>query len=185
MKSFLKPSLAILFAASVFMTTGCSNDDEPTPENEEELITTVRLHLMPQGGGNMVMATYKDVDGAGGQAPTISNVTLSANKTYDVTVEVLDESKNPAVNITEEVQEEGDEHQFFYQPSSGLNLSVAYTDKDSKNLPIGITTRMTTTAASIGSLRVILKHQPGSKSSTSTATTGETDVEVTFPTTIQ
>ncbi|GAA4309435.1 hypothetical protein [Nibribacter koreensis] len=183
MKSFLKPSLAILFAASVFMTTGCGNDDEPTPENEEELITTVRLHATPQGGGNMIMATYKDVDGPGGQAPIVNGLQLAANKVYDVRVEVLDESKTPAEDITQEVKEEADEHQFFYQPSTGLNLTVAYTDQDSKNLPLGITTRMTTAAASTGTLRVILKHQPGTKNNS--VNTGETDVEVTFPATIQ
>ncbi|MGV3540772.1 MAG: hypothetical protein ACO1OQ_13240 [Rufibacter sp.] len=186
MKVFLKPSLAILFAATVFMSTSCSDDEDPAPTNEEELITTLRLTMVPQGGGNTVTATYQDLDGDGGANPTISNVALAANKTYDVTVQVLDESKSPAEDITEEVEEEGDEHQFFYV-TTGVNLAITATDKDSNNLPIGITTRMVTGAASAtaGTLRVVLKHQPDLKSATSTIGTGETDVEVTFPVTIQ
>ncbi|WP_205501435.1 hypothetical protein [Rufibacter psychrotolerans] len=184
MKAFLKPSLAILFTASVFMTS-CSNDEDPVPTNEEELITTVKLAFKPQGGGTTVTATYQDLDGDGGQAPTVTGATLAANKTYDVTVQVLDESKNPAEDITEEVEEEGDEHQFFYVASNGLNLTVAYTDTDSNNRPIGIHTRITTAAASTGNLQVVLKHQPDLKSATSTINTGETDAEVTFPITIQ
>ncbi|ALI99082.1 hypothetical protein [Rufibacter tibetensis] len=185
MKLFLKPSLAILFAASVFTATSCSNDDDPTPNNEEELITTLKLTMVPQGGGTNVTASYRDIDGAGGVAPVITGPTLVPNKVYDVTVEILDESKNPVEDITAEVQEEGDEHQFFYVVSSGLNLAVAYNDMDANNRPVGIKTRMTTTGASSGNLQVVLKHQPGTKSATSTINTGETDVEVLFPVTIR
>lgn len=186
MKLFLKPSLAILFAATVFMSTSCSNDDDPTPANEEELITTLTLTMVPRDGSATVTATYRDLDGDGGQAPTISNVTLAANKTYDVTVAVLDESKTPAEDITEEVKEEGDEHQFFYVVSNGMNLTVAYADEDVNNNPIGIETIMTTGEASpVRNLRVVLKHQPGQKNADSDISTGETDVEVSFPVTIQ
>ncbi len=175
-----------MLAATVFMSTSCSDDEDPTPENEEELITTVRLHFMPQGGGSMIMATYKDLDGDGGQAPTIIGATLAANKVYNLEVELLDESKSPAANITAEVEEEGDEHQLFFVPSAGLNLTVVATDKDSKNLPIGITSSVTTTTgpSPAGStLRVVLKHQPGTKNGS--INTGDTDVEVSFPITIQ
>ncbi|WP_181307290.1 type 1 periplasmic binding fold superfamily protein [Rufibacter sp. XAAS-G3-1] len=185
MKLFLKPSLALLFAASVFMASSCSNDEDPAPTNEEELITTLQLTMVPQGGGTTVTATYRDLDGDGGQAPAVTGAQLAANKTYAVTVQVLDESKTPAEDITEEVEEEGDEHQFFYVVSSGLNLSVAYNDTDSNNRPVGIHTRITTTTASAGNLQVVLKHQPNLKSATSTINTGETDAEVTFPVTIQ
>ncbi|MFB9863103.1 hypothetical protein [Rufibacter immobilis] len=185
MKLFLKPSLAILFAATVFMTSSCSNDEDPLPENEEELITTLKLTMVPQGGGTTVTASYRDLDGDGGANPVITGAQLAANKTYEVTVQVLDESKSPAEDITEEVKEEGHEHQFFYVPSPGLNLTVTSTDKDSNNLPVGITTRMVTTATSSGTLQVILKHQPGLKNANSTMNTGETDVEVIFPVQIQ
>ncbi|RNI23694.1 hypothetical protein [Rufibacter latericius] len=184
MKSFLKPSLALLFTASVFMTS-CSNDEDPVPTNEEELITTLQLDFMPTAGGTTVTATYRDLDGPGGQAPTITPVQLAANKSYALAVTVLDESKTPAEDITEEVQEEGHEHQFFYVPSTGLNLTMTYNDADKNNLPMGINNRAATGAASTGTLQVVLKHQPGSKSATSTINTGETDVEVSFPVTIQ
>ncbi|KAA3440898.1 hypothetical protein FOA19_07625 [Rufibacter hautae] len=169
----------------MFMTS-CSNDEDPIPTNEEELITTVQLYFNPiNAAGNIPTATYRDIDGPGGQAPTITPVQLNPNTNYALSVTVLDESKTPVGEITEEVEEEGDEHQFFYVPSSGLNLTVTYNDADKNNLPMGINNLATTGAASAGTLKVVLKHQPGQKSATSTVNTGETDVEVSFPITIQ
>ncbi len=185
MTLFTKPSRVLLIFAVVFLASACNNDEDPVPKNEEELITTVRLTFAPQGGGSTVTATYRDLDGDGGAVPTLTGAQLAANKVYNMTVAVLDETKNPVADITLEVKEEADEHQFFYVPSSGLNMTVIYTDQDSKNLPLGITTRATTASASSGTLRVVLKHLPGVKSANSTIATGETDVEVSFPITIQ
>jgi hypothetical protein len=45
-------------------------------------------------------------------------------------------------------------------------------------------TSWTTGAASSGTFRVVLKHQPGLKSATSGSSTGETDLDITFETNI-
>jgi hypothetical protein len=184
MKKFLKPTLAILMSASVMIS--CSKND-PEPDRDEEVITTMTLIMVPVGGGPNVTATFRDPDGPGGQAPTLHDeIQLQPNTTYNTTINVLDESITPTKNLTEEIREEGHEHEFFFQPSSGLNLTVNKTDMDRNNRPIGLSSSFVTTGASVGNLRVILKHQPDNlKTNNSTVATGTTDIEVDFVTRIQ
>lgn len=184
MKKILKPTFALLFSASVLFS--CDKND-PEPEQDEEVITTMTLIMVPVGGGSNVTATFRDPDGPGGQAPTLHDeIRLRPNTTYNTTISVLDESKNPSENITEEIRTKGAEHEFFFQPSSGLNLTVTKTDMDVNNRPIGLSSRFVTTGASVGNLVITLKHQPNNlKTNTSTIATGTTDIEVEFVTRIQ
>jgi len=182
-KKFLKPAF-LLFLAAGLLSSCDKNDDEQEPENESELITTVMLMMQEQGTTNVVTATFRDPDGDGGNAPTkFDEIVLKPNTVYNTTITLMDESKTPAENITEEIEEESADHQFFYTPTAGLNVSVAYQDKDVNNLPIGLETTVTTGAASNGKLNVTLKHQPGIKNNN--IATGETDVEIDFTTKVQ
>jgi hypothetical protein len=136
------------------------------------------------GTTNTVTATFRDPDGEGGNAPVkFDEIVLKPNAVYNTTITLLDESKTPAEDITEEIEEEADDHQFFYTPTAGLNVTIAYEDKDSKQLPLGLKTKMTTGAASTGKLKVTLKHQAGTKNNN--INTGETDVELDFTTKVQ
>lgn len=181
-KSFLKPAF-MLFLAAGFLSS-CDKEKEEVPQNEEELITTVTLTMQEVGTANTVTATFRDPDGEGGNIPTqFDEIVLKPNAVYNASITLLNESVNPAEDITEEVEEEADDHQFFYTPATGLNVAVAYNDKDNNNLPIGLKTTITTGAASTGKLKVTLKHQPGSKNNN--IATGETDVELDFTTKVQ
>ena len=98
----------------------CKKDDNevntPTPTNDEELITTVTLHFHEMGNmDNHVMASFKDVDGVGGNDPIIDTIKIDTNTTYMVSVELLDESTSDVVDITAEVKDEADEHLFCYE----------------------------------------------------------------------
>jgi hypothetical protein len=108
---------------------------------------------------------------------------LRANTIYTGAITLLDETKTPVANVTDEVAKESDEHLFVYTSTPANLMTVTRTDRDSKNLEVGIRTQVVTAAAGTGSLRVTLRHQPGSKNGT--ATPGDTDVEVTFPVTVQ
>src|SRR5690606_9660255 len=105
--------------------------------NEEEVITTLTLVLTPVGGGATKTLKFQDLDGDGPQAPIYSVDTLEASKNYTGTITLLNELESPAENITEEVEEEGTDHQFFYGIGTGLNLTVTYADLDADNRPIG------------------------------------------------
>ena len=182
----IKYFLLAMLAVSVF---SCDSDD-PEPVNEEELITTLRVTFT--GTGNTTgteVATFQDLDGAGGDDPIITNPILETNGTYNVTVEFLNETESPAEDITEEVEEEGDEHQVFFV-STGADFTYAYNDEDGNNNPIGLEGTVTTGAAGTGTLQVLLIHEPN-KTATGVAdgnpanAGGETDISVTFNLTIQ
>lgn len=177
-------SKLIVLAVVASSLVACKKDDEDNHQEENELITTVKLTLKNnQNSTDSTVAVWKDLDGEGGQNPTIDSLKLKANTVYIGNIQLLDESKNPVDNITEEVAEEAVDHLFVYKTSSGLGLTIERTDKDSKNLPIGIATQFTTTTAATGNIEVILRHQPSVKDGTETP--GSTDVDVFFPTKIK
>jgi hypothetical protein len=182
----------MLVASGALMLTisGCKKDDGHDHDNEQELITTVKVVFTPTGGGSAVEFKFYDLDGDGGNAPVITNGVLDASKTYTVATSFLNESVTPVEDITTEVVAEGKEHQVFYQIQSALNLTVSYNDTDADGRPIGVVANATTGAASTGTLKVTLRHEPN-KSAANVASGnianagGETDVEVTFNVAIQ
>ena len=193
MKTRMKYLTYALIATATI--TACKKDDDdpvtPTtpPVNEEELITTLRLHFHSAGGAEHKMFVFTDLDGDGGNAPVIMADTLSHDSIYHMEIEVLNESESPAENITEEIEEESDVHQFFFQVS-GANATVIYDDMDANMLPIGLKSMWTIGAASNGTVIVTLRHEPdktatGVSSGDITNAGGETDIEVTFPLVIE
>lgn len=180
--------VTLMLLASVFLFPSCKKDaDKP---NEEELITTLTMTWTPVGGGVPVVFSFRDLDGDGGNAPVITTAPLAAGTEYDVDITLLDETKSPADNITEEVAEESAEHQFFFQVTEGLGLTFAYLDTDTNGAPLGLRTRMITGAAATGTLRVILRHDlnkgvAGVPQGDITNAGGETDIQVDFPVVIQ
>ncbi len=176
--------LAALLLAAPLVFSACKKDEDPEPDEDNEQITTVTYVLTPTtAGASTATVTWRDVDGPGGNAPTIGTLNLKANTSYTGAITLLDETKNPVANVTDEVAKESDEHLFIYEGTPASLLSITRTDRAAKNLEIGLTTRVVTTAAGTGSLKITLRHQPGSKNGT--ATPGDTDAEVTLPVTVQ
>lgn len=173
-------TLLALSAGLLFSTSGCKKSD-PTPADENELITTVRLKFTE--GSNSQTFEWKDIDGDGGKAPVIQNIALKTNKTYKVDVSFLDESKMPIFDITEEVAKEKDEHLVIITPAPASLFVYTYGDKDSRNFPVGLTGTAKTSGAGTGTLKVVLRHQPpinGKPVKDGTATLGSSDADVLF-----
>ncbi len=169
---------------TAILFTACKKDDPVIPD-EPELITTLNYSLTPIDGGSAVILSFQDLDGDGGNAPTINGGTLEANTSYTGILELLNEAATPVENITEEVEEEAEDHQFFFQ-SDLSNLSFIYNDTDANNNPIGITTTLTTGDTAAGNITIILRHEPnkiaaGVSDGDISNAGGETDIEVTFP----
>jgi len=160
---------------------GCSGDDD-TPEvvNEEEIITSVIVTLVADTG--TVTLSSRDLDGDGPNAPTVTvSGNLKLGSTYVGAVQFLNETETPAEDITEEVEEESDEHQVFFIPGSGLNVDVDYGNIDTDGNPLGTEFVLTATAVSDGTLNITLRHEPKKPNDGTLADAGgETDVSVTF-----
>ena len=171
-----------------FVCFSCEKDDPVVPDTPE-LITTLNYTLTPSTGGSTVVLSFTDPDGDGGNNPTIVGGTLEANQTYTGSLDLLNESAIAAESITEEIQEEDEAHQFFFQTDIA-NLSVAYADQDSDGNPIGLMSTLTTGDATSGILTITLRHEPN-KDATGVMNGdidnagGETDIEVTFPIDVQ
>jgi hypothetical protein len=205
-KTSLTKLLTITFILAIAMQfNGCKKDD-PKPEDVPELITTAILTFTPNDGGSPVIVTATDPDGEGVQDIKADGpINLLPAKTYVLKIDLINalaKPTDPAYKVTEEVEEEGDEHMFFFawtnnpfsSPSGDGNIdnradAVNYTgaansiDKDKR--PLGLTTTWTTvtlsgTSTVAGTFQVLLKHQPNLKSDTSDSKTGETDLDLTF-----
>jgi hypothetical protein len=165
---------------------GCS-DDDTTPEiiNEDELITTVILTLTPDSGDQVVLTTI-DLDGDGPDEPVTTVVgNFSENTQYQGAIQFLNETEDPAEDITQEVIEEADEHQVFYTTTEGLNIQTTYEDQDSQGNPLGVQITLFTGAASEGSLTVTLRHEPVKPNDGLESAGGETDISTSFDVSIQ
>ncbi len=174
----MKKSFVLLLCLALGFSA-CKKEDEIGEENE--LITTIKLNF--KNGNDLRSFSYKDLDGDGGTAPVIDKISLAANTTYDLSIEFLDESKTPAVNITEEVSGESDEHLVLFSPSTTSLGTYTYSDKDVNLLPIGLKGKYSTKSAAAGMLKVQLRHQPpvnGKKTKDGTAVPGSDDINIDF-----
>lgn len=174
--------LIAFFVIPTLFSTSCSNDDAPV--NEEEVITSVTTTL--SGGGQIITLTSRDLDGDGPNAPVVSvSGNLVAGRTYSGSTTFLNELENPVEDITGEVEEEGTDHQVFYQLPSSIG-TVTYSDTDTNGRPVGLNfTLVAGTAGSTGTLTVTLRHLPnktasGVSSGNITNAGGNTDAAVTF-----
>ncbi|QWX83359.1 type 1 periplasmic binding fold superfamily protein [Cellulophaga sp. HaHaR_3_176] len=181
MKTIKILSLSVL-ASLAF--TACSNDDDdniPEIVNEEEIITTLTVTLTPQDDGETITLQTQDLDGDGSNDPVITvSGNLIAGMVYDGGIVLLNETESPAENITEEVEEESDEHQFFYTISSGLDVTTEYANFDEDGNPLGTAFTLTAGDISSGTITFTLRHEPTKPNDGIVDAGGETDVLATF-----
>ncbi len=179
------------------LVVSCSDDDDPEPEEneEEEVISEVVLTFTPDDGGDAVVATWFDADGDGPNDPTIDEIELIEDETYILTITLANTLGTEVEDITAEIDEEADEHMFFFSFTEGIfedpegdgNVDnradpINYEDEDGNGFPVGLTTEWTAGEHGEGEFTVVLKHQPdGLKTETSGTADGGTDVNITFP----
>ena len=184
---------ALVLLITMIFFVSCDDDDDgiPPPINEEEVITTMTVTLAPQGGGSPVFLQTRDLDGDGPDAPVVTvSGPLEAGQVYNGSIEILNETESPAEDITEEIEEEADEHQFFFLVGGTLDLTTEYDDQDDDGNPIGLAFTATAGAASNGILTVVLRHEPdkdaaGVSDGEIANAGGETDIEQDFSLEIQ
>ncbi len=189
---------ALLFAACTF--TACESDD-PVPENDGEVITDVVLNFQElDGSGNPVGAVFSftasDPQGIEvGATPTIETVELTRGKTYQLNIEVRNAIENE--DITEEILEEGDEHQFYFLGTAFVGspvLTYQYDDLSGQLIGVqGIVMVLQNPGVNNESMQIILRHDldknyPGADNPNFqeyAMAGGESDLDITFPVVIE
>jgi hypothetical protein len=173
-----------IFATLLFVS--CSSDDDtPEPVNEEEVITTLTVTLTPEGGGTPVVLQTRDLDGDGPNPPMVSTGNLATGVTYNGSILLLNETETPAENITIEVEEEDDEHQFFYTILGGLDVTTEYSNFDGDGNPLGTQFTITAGEISSGTLTFTLRHEPMKPNTGLGDAGGETDISAPFSVSVE
>jgi hypothetical protein len=177
------------FLALLFISTGCSKE-KVEPGDDNELITTVKIEFKPISNSSLATKSFywRDVQGDG-VADSVDPIVLEKNTTYEMKVSLLDETKKPVFDISKEIENEADVHLFIFKSNPLGLLTIQIKDLDKNGMPIGLRSEVKSQYASgNGRLNVILKHQPpinGKSVKTGNEEGGSTDVDVTFPVTVQ
>ena len=146
----------------------------------------------------MLVAPRDAPDGPGPQDLVVEDIQLAQNKTYEMAISL--DNTIEGESITEEIEEEAEEHQFFFgwtgdvftDPMGDGNIDnsldpLNYNDADENGNPVGLSTEWTTSSSSLtgGTFTVRLQHQPDIKTSTTGANDGDTDFDLEFVLNIQ
>ena len=206
--------LVLLFTAAcadVEAPDGCHyHDDELHCDDNHGLATTVILAFTPSGGGDTLSFEWSDPEGDGD--PIVDDILLLDASDHDhhdaqeyaLTVQVFNELQDPTEDVTPEIEEQAEQHQFFFTgsavqgPATGANDSAiiehAYSDSDADGLPIGLSNAITTLDWGTGELTLTLRHMPPENGTPLKVTDlaqevadggfasigGDNDIEVTF-----
>lgn len=187
--------LLAIFLLSVTLYA-CDDPSSSTPDDPPELITYVIVELVDSGNvSDTVEAMFSDPDGPSGSGqPVITGATIKHGRTYMGTIKlyqlIRSETADSIVDMSEEIREFGTQHQFFYTVGgqSPNAMWVEITDKDANNLPLGLEFKLHTQQG-FGTihevLNVVLSHYEQAGSKNGVDPSGESDIDIDFPITIQ
>ncbi len=184
-KFFVK---ALLCLALVTSFTSCSDDDDPAPVNEEEIITTLTLTFV--NNANPLDFVVLNSFAADGLEDGMSTETITGNftagVTYSLSLGLLNTSENPAEDVLNgDIIPEADEH-FFAYAVNGLDMTMT---RDADDVPgpdgsnLGVNTTWVANSAGTGNLQIRLIHEPTSVDDSNefgSATGGSEDFNITF-----
>ena len=174
-----------LIISTLFISCSKDDDQQPQPVNEEEVITTLTVTLVPEGGGATVILQTRDLDGDGPNEPVITTGNLAAGVSYSGSIVLLNETVDPAEDITEEVEEENLEHQFFYTSGDDLDITTSNENLDTDGNKLGTEFTLVAGAVSSGTLTFTLRHEPTKPNTGIDDAGGESDVIATFNVAVQ
>jgi hypothetical protein len=198
-----------LFILVISLLAACSDvkegEDGGDRDRDHGLVTALILNVTDSAGNT---AVYEWADPTlDGSNVTIDEVVLTAGEIYDVNVEVRNQLEEPVEDVTVQIIELDDEHQFFFTgsgvvgPASDSSAAViehSYSDTDRYGLPFGIDNTFDAFARGSGDLEVTLRHLPPEdgvatkydgmadtvKTGGFAAIGGDNDAQVVFPLTV-
>jgi hypothetical protein len=177
----MKKFVLFLSLSSLFFS--CKKE-EVVPTGDNELITTVEL-IFTDVNKKVSTFSFQDKDGDAKTPPEkFDKIVLDKNMAYTMEVHMYDETKNPKLDITEDIESESDVHLFVFKIDPSALFSLKAIDKDKNGLPIGLLSSGTTqNAVGAGKFNLILKHQPpvnGKAVKTGNEAGGSSDIDLIF-----
>lgn len=183
--NLFRKSLMLLVPVALLAGACKKEVENPLPSDPNEAITTATLTLTNKATpAESITATIDNLNTSADFSKATLN--LRANATYAGVVTLLNKTKTPTLDVSNEVKGEANEHLFVYTftPATGSPASMTVTSMDRDTnpapgpYPIGLTTEIKTGAAGTGKLKLVLKHQPTTKNGTSAP--GTTDLDTDF-----
>lgn len=185
MRAFLQKSqLLLTYTVCIFalgFLISCDKDD-PEEESEQEEITHVILTI--KTGNDNQKVTWDHDTGRPDKTIHLTNGIAS-----EVSIKIENRSDpNEVEDVTEEIREEADEHHIFIG-FAGVNVQVVPSSsdpKDSAGNNLNLVTDWTPSAAGSGSVRIVLVHEPNSKTGTTRNDFGgEADFDINYQVSIK
>lgn len=172
-----------LVGLAVLLMWSCKKKKEDSQDDSHmhDAVTTIRLELIHMG--DTLVAFYRDPDGPGGRPSEFDTLRPKAGTDYQMQIKLLDESKNPIQDLTEEIfEEEKDNHRLFIhaRPDSLAELTVE--DVDSRNRPVGgHWMYKASSTVLIGELHFVLRHYLNADDKDRGIEAGSTDLDAEIP----
>ena len=186
---FTRVTRGLAATALILALPACDSEGDGGDPGEQEFITQVNVMLTPSSGGTTQMLQF-DFDEEGNLTDSPDRVTLTPGVTYNGTIQLLDTVNDE--DITEEIEEEAEEHLFAYSLSPSGAGTVTITDSESDyttdnenggDFRVGLEfdLAVASSASGNGTMTAILYHFDDDPKTSSTATSDEIDVEVSVP----
>ncbi len=179
----------VLLLALALLITACDSTDPGEDDaGEEEVISNVTISLDNQADNSTV--TAEAVFDEAGVKQSAETLTLAAGATYAGTITLRNRFADE--DITEEIEDEMEEHQFFYELTGDLSsvVSITITDTDANGNPVGL--EFSVNVAPVpgepsGDLRVVLGHydERAKQANETIDNIPETDIDFSYPVAIQ
>jgi hypothetical protein len=169
--------------ASLLVFNACKkqDDDHHNHNDENELITTVQFMFVDSLSSDTLNFEWSQPGGAG-TAITVDTIALKANSVYYTSVTLLDKSKTPEEDISEEIEADANSHRFVYSCSLvGTSIQILDFDQQIPPMELGLKFRFHATNIGGGTLMSTLKHYTTEDPKTGGISAGSTDLEVSFP----
>jgi len=173
----------LLAIASLFIFNACKKqeDDHANQDHDNELITTVRFQFVD----SISLDTFRyawSQPGGPGSAVSIDTIALKANRVYLATVDLLDESKNPIVSVSEEIAADANNHRFVYTTTlAGTQIQILDFDQQVPAMELGLKFRLIVANSGSGNFTCSLRHYTNLDPKTGGIIAGSNDIEVSLP----
>ena len=163
-----------LFPFALLFTIACDDVEEHDHHHDHNhgVVTSLILNFTPEGGGDTLSFAWADPEGDGD--PIVDDIVLPDASdhshhdalSYMLDVEVWNEMEDPAEDVTIDIDELAEEHQFFFTgsavegPATGANgdaiIAHEYADSDADGVPVGLSNSIQTLDWGSGELTVTL-----------------------------